>query len=75
MPTNGHTTREDTRYYEYEDISNNNNNNNGSCQRTKKAMEHEGDGDTNSNWYTWNDPKRLGQEAEGVEIGWRARSI
>ena len=24
----------------------------GHCQRTKKAMEPEGDGDTNCDWYT-----------------------
>ena len=26
-------------------------------------MEHEGDGDTNCNWFTWNDPQRLGKGA------------
>ena len=26
----------------------------GTCQRTKKAMEHGGDGDTTCNWCTWN---------------------
>ena len=24
-----------------------------SCQRTKKAVEDEGDGDANCNWHTW----------------------
>ena len=26
----------------------------GSCQRIEKIEEHEGDGDTNCSWYTWN---------------------
>ena len=26
------------------------------CQRTKKVVERVGDGDTNCNWSTWNDP-------------------
>ena len=34
------------------------------CQRTKKVIEHESDGDTNCNWYTRNDSYRLGKEAE-----------
>ena len=38
-----------------------------SCQRTKQAMEHESDGDTNNHWCTWNDPQRLSKRAEGVE--------
>ena len=25
-------------------------------------MEHEGDGDTNCNWYTWNNPQMIGKE-------------
>ena len=29
-------------------------------------MEHEGDGDTDCNWCTWNDAKRLGKGARGV---------
>ena len=35
-----------------------------SCQRTKKAMEHEGDGDTTCNWCTSNKPQRLGKGLE-----------
>ena len=35
--------------------SNNNNNNN-------KTMEHEGNGDTNCNWFAWNNPQRTGKE-------------
>ena len=29
------------------------------CQRKKKAVEHERDGDTNCSWCIWNDPQRL----------------
>ena len=29
-----------------------------------KAVEHKSDGDTNSNWRTWNDLKRPGNGAE-----------
>ena len=29
------------------------------ARELKKAVEHEGDGDTNCNWCTWNDPQRL----------------
>ena len=36
------------------------------CQRTKSAMEHEGDGDTNCYRYTWNDTQRLTQGAARV---------
>ena len=35
-------------------------------------MEREGDGNTNCNWCTWNDPQRLGKEAGGAKIGGRA---
>ena len=28
-------------------------------KRTKKAVGHEGDGDANCNWHTWNSPQRL----------------
>ena len=38
----------------------------GPCQRTKKAVEHECDGDTSCNWHTWNCPQRLGKEVERV---------
>ena len=33
----------------------------GHCQRTKKAVEHKGDGDTNCNWRAWNGPQRFGK--------------
>ena len=29
---------------------------------TKKFMEHEGDGHTNFNWPTWNNPQPIGKE-------------
>ena len=29
-------------------------------------MEHEGDGDTNCNWYTWNNPQMIGKGAGRV---------
>ena len=29
----------------------------------QKTMEHEGNGDTSSNWCTWNNPKRIGKGA------------
>ena len=32
------------------------------CQRTKKAVEHEWDHDTNCSWHFWNSPKRLGRK-------------
>ena len=32
----------------------------GLCQGTKKAVEHEGDGDTKCNWCSWNGPQKLG---------------
>ena len=32
----------------------------------KKATEHEGNGDTNCNWRTWNDLQRLGKRAGRV---------
>ena len=31
-------------------------------------MEHEGDGDTNCNWCTWNNPQVLVKELEDLEI-------
>ena len=31
------------------------------CQRTKKAVKHEGDSDTKCNWTAWNRPQRLGK--------------
>ena len=29
------------------------------CRILPKTMEHEGDGDTNCNWCTWNNPQRI----------------
>ena len=37
------------------------------CQRTKKAVVHEGDSDTNYDWCDWNGPHRLGKELGRVE--------
>ena len=34
------------------------------CQRVEKALEHEGDSDTNCNWCTRNSFKRLRKKAE-----------
>ena len=42
--------------------------------KTKKAMEYESDGDTNSNWYTYNDPQRLIKRAGRVGTQWLASS-
>ena len=33
----------------------------GPCQRTKKAVEHQGDGDTSCIWRAWNGTQRLGK--------------
>ena len=43
----------------------------------KNAMKHEAESDINCNWYTWNDPKRLGKGVglEELEIGGRAETI
>ena len=41
-----------------------------SLQRTKKAMEHEGDGDTNCNWCTRNDLQRISKRTRGVGNLW-----
>ena len=38
----------------------------GPCQRTKKAVKHESNGDTNCNWHTWNGPQKFGEEAGRV---------
>ena len=45
------------------------------ARELKKAMEHEGDGDTNCNWCTWNDLQRLGKGLEKLKIGGRAITI
>ena len=34
----------------------------GSCQQAKEAEEHDGDGDTSSNWCPLNGPQRLEKE-------------
>ena len=39
-------------------------------KRTKNAMEHESDGDTNPKWSTRNDPQRLDKEAGRVGNRW-----
>ena len=36
------------------------------CQRTKKAVEHEGDGDTTYNWHARNGPQKLEKRAGRV---------
>ena len=36
-------------------------------------MEHEGDGDTNYNWSTWNDPKNLGKGSGELRKGKMSR--
>ena len=36
------------------------------CQRTKKVVEYEGDGDTKCNWRTWKDPEKLEKGNEGI---------
>ena len=36
------------------------------CQRTKKAVEHEDDGDTNCGWCSWDSPQRLGRKIGGI---------
>ena len=33
----------------------------GSCQSEEKYMEHEGSGDTNYNWSSWNGPQKSGK--------------
>ena len=38
-----------------------------SSQRTKKAVEHEGDDEINYNWRAWNSPQRFGKGTERVE--------
>ena len=39
----------------------------GSCQRTKKAVAHEGDGDINCSRCAWNGLQRLGKGTGGIE--------
>ena len=44
-------------------------------QRTKKAVEHMGDGNANCNWCTWKVHKALERLLEEVEIWGRAKTI
>ena len=44
-------------------------------QRTKRAVEREVDGDTNSKWHTSNVPRRHGKRYEELEIGRRIVTI
>ena len=43
----------------------------GSCQRTKKAVEHERDNDTNSSCSSWNGSQRSRKEARWGGDNWR----
>ena len=43
------------------------------ARELNKTMEHESDGDTNCNWYTWNDSQRLGKRTGRVG-NWRTRN-
>ena len=43
----------------------------GFCQRTKKIEEHEGDGDANCSWCTWNGPQELGEGSGEIENQWK----
>ena len=36
-------------------------------------MEHEGDGDTNGSWCTWNDSKRIGKGTARLRNQWTTR--
>ena len=45
------------------------------CLRTKKAVEREGDGDTNCSWCTWNGPKEFERKLGELEIGGRIVTI
>ena len=35
------------------------------CLRPKKAVEQEGNGDTNCDWFSWNGPKKKSWKSEG----------
>ena len=39
----------------------------------KKTVEHEGDGDTNSSWCTWNGPQRFEKETGRNGYQWKNR--
>ena len=38
-------------------------------------MEHEGEGETNCGWSTWNDPQMIGKGMEDLEIGGQVETI
>ncbi len=38
------------------------------ARELKKTMEHEGDGDTNGYWCTWNNPQMIGKRSKDLEI-------
>ena len=40
----------------------------GSCQRAEKAVEHDGDGDTNCSWDAWNSSQRLEEKNVGIGV-------
>ena len=44
-------------------------------QRTKKAVEHENDSDTNCGWCTWNGPQRQKRGLKELEIEGRIETI
>ena len=47
----------------------------GPCQITKKAVEHQGDGDTIRRRCTWNVPKGSKRDLEELEMGERIENI
>ena len=55
----GHYTKRSLVYFYLDDDDD------GSCQKTEKAVEHEGDGDTNCRWYPWD-----GFQKPGKKVGW-----
>ena len=42
---------------------------------TKKAMEHESDGNISCNWCTWNDPQMFSKGLERLKIGEQTETI
>ena len=45
------------------------------ARELKKTMEHEVDGDTSSNWCTWNNPQRIVKKLEDLEIRGQGETI
>ena len=43
----------------------------GSSQKADKAMEYEGDRNTNHSWNIWNNSKEPEKESEGTENQWK----